>query len=174
MTTATPSRDYALPGKYLTFSLGAEHFSVSVLRVREIMTCKPITAVPRMPHYVKGVINVRGKVIPVIDLGERFSLMPPPPGSEDRRCIIIVQFFGQSGSLQNMGLIVDVVLEVCQLHAADIEATPDFGSTLDSRFISAMAKTGQGVRALLDIDKLLNLDEVIDWQSARTALSLDA
>src|ERR1700694_2125886 len=111
-------------GKYLTFLLGREQSSIRVLKVREIMGIQDITAVPQTPVYVKGVINLRGKVIPVVDLRLKFSL--PEVEYTQRTCIIVVQV--QSGSVSLLtGIVVDEVSEVLNLAAGDIEDTPDFG-----------------------------------------------
>jgi purine-binding chemotaxis protein CheW len=151
----------ATAGKYLTFMLGAEHFSLPVLRVREIIRLISITPVPRMPAYIKGVINLRGKIIPVIDLRERFSMNSLALVENDRRCIIVVQFKGSEGINQHMGMIVDAVEEVSQYLDVDIEATPDFGSALDPRYIIGMAKNRGTVRTLLDLDKMLNMESFV-------------
>ena len=148
-------------GKYLTFMLGAEYFSLPVLQVREIIRLCPITTVPRMPPYIKGVINLRGKIIPVIDLRERFSMNSMVIIEDDRRCIIVVQFKTHDALVQHMGMIVDVVEEVSQFLEVDLESTPDFGSSLDSRFIIGMAKSRGSVRTLLDLDRLLTMEGVI-------------
>src|SRR5271166_6360163 len=111
-------------GKYLTFQLGKEEFAVQVLHVREIMGVQEITAVPQMPYHVKGVLNLRGKVIPVVDLRLKFGL--PEMEYTQRTCIIVVQIEGHAGKIST-GIIVDGVSEVLTLQTADIEDTPDFG-----------------------------------------------
>lgn len=160
-TTPTLSADY-LPstGKYLNFSLANERYSISVLKVREIMRLCPITTVPRMPSYIKGVINLRGKIVPVIDLRERFGL--PQAEQLERICIIVVQFNTPEGGVQLMGMIVDIVDEVCQFSEEDLEAAPDFGGAIDTRFIIGMAKSKGAVKTILDIDRLLNFVGAID------------
>lgn len=149
MTEALPAS-----GKYLTFALAKERYSIPVLKVREIMRLCPVTQVPRMPLYIKGVINLRGKIVPVIDLRERFGL--PPAIDLDRICIIVVQFDTPDGVLQLMGMIVDVVEEVSFFAEDDLELAPDFGGSIDTRFITGMAKSKDMVKTLLDIDRLLN------------------
>ncbi len=111
-------------GKYLTFGLGHEEFAIQVLRVREIMGVQEITAVPQMPGHVKGVINLRGKVIPVLDLRLKFGL--PEIEYTQRTCIIVAQIQSDAGSLL-IGVIVDAVSEVLTLQSGEIEDTPDFG-----------------------------------------------
>lgn len=154
-------------GKYLTFKLAEERYSVPVLKVREIMRLKPITSVPRMPPYIKGVINLRGKIVPVIDLRERFGL-PQAPDLE-RICIIVVQFDIGDNATQLMGMVVDVVEEVAQFNADDLEAPPDFGASTDTRFITGMAKSKGNVKTILDIDRLLNFVGQIDLQALTPA-----
>lgn len=161
----------AQPGKYLTFKLDSESFSLPVMLVREIMRLCPITLVPRMPPFIKGVLNLRGKIIPVIDLRERFSLPVLPPSEDDRRCIIVAQYKTHKNISQSMGMIVDAVEDVADFSEADIEATPDFGSALDTRYILGMAKNFGAVRTLLDLDKLLNMEGVV--QMPRTENSAE-
>src|SRR5581483_8939578 len=134
-------------GKYLTFRLGAEEFGVRVDKVREIMGVQEITAVPQTPAYLKGVINLRGKVIPVVDLRLKFGLAEIE--YTQRTCIVVVQVAGESGAVQ-VGLVVDAVSEVVNLAAADIENTPDFGEKLSTPFILGMAKLKGKVKILLD------------------------
>jgi purine-binding chemotaxis protein CheW len=151
-------------GKYLTFILAQERYSVPVLKVREIMRLRPVTPVPRMPAYIKGVINLRGKIVPVIDLRERFGL--PQAADTERICIIVVQFDSGDGASQLMGMIVDVVEEVSQFNTEDLEMSPDFGGAIDTRFIVGMAKSKGNVKTLLDIDRLLNHVGQIDLRTA--------
>lgn len=113
-----------------------------------------------MPSYIKGVINLRGKIVPVIDLRERFGL--PQAEQLERICIIVVQFNTPEGGVQLMGMIVDIVDEVCQFSEEDLEAAPDFGGAIDTRFIIGMAKSKGAVKTILDIDRLLNFVGAID------------
>lgn len=139
-------------GKYLVFELGREEFGIRVLKVREIMGVQDITAVPHTPAHVKGVINLRGKVIPVVDLRLKFGL--PEQEYTQRTCIIVVQVTTDSGSIL-MGLVVDGVAEVLNLAAADIEDTPDFGDGTATPYLLGMAKVKGKVKILLEIDKAL-------------------
>ena len=139
-------------GKYLTFSLAGEEYGIGILKVREIIGMMPVTPVPQTPDFVKGVINLRGKVIPVIDLRLRFGL--DATAYTERTCIIVVEIHGETGSLP-MGIVVDAVSEVLNIRAADIENTPSFGVKLNTDFILGMAKTDGGVKILLDIDRVL-------------------
>ncbi|HUV68458.1 MAG TPA: chemotaxis protein CheW [Terracidiphilus sp.] len=146
-------------GKYLTFLLGREEFAIRVLKVREIMGIQDITAVPQTPGYVKGVINLRGKVIPVVDLRLKFSL--PEMEYTQRTCIIVVQVQAGSVSLHT-GIVVDEVSEVLNLAAGDIEDTPDFGEGAGSAtsYLLGMAKVKGKVKILLDIDRVLSSQEL--------------
>ncbi|WP_353239504.1 chemotaxis protein CheW [Limnohabitans sp.] len=142
------------PGKYLTFALHNEYYSVPVLKVREIMRLCPITPVPRMPAFIQGVINLRGKIVPVIDLRERLGL--PKAVNTERACVVVVQFDTSEGQAQLMGMVVDSVEEVSHFHPLDLELPPDFGSDIDNRFITGMAKSKDTVKTLLDLNRLLN------------------
>ena len=145
-------------GKYLTFRLGQEEFGVRVIKVREIMGIQQITTVPQMPDYLKGVINLRGKVIPVIDLRLKFGL--PATEYTQRTCIVVVQVDGDNGPMQ-VGVVVDTVSEVLNLTGTDIEDTPDFGSRLATPFILGMAKQKGKVKILLDIDKVVSTQDIV-------------
>lgn len=150
-------------GKYLAFHLGNEEFAIRVLKVREIMGVLEITAVPQMPPYVKGVINLRGRVIPVIDLRLKFGL--PSVDYDAKTCIIVVQVQGASGSMM-MGIVVDGVSEVVNLAGSDIEDTPDFGSGGEKlAYLLGMAKSKGRVRILLDIDQVLGSGELRGLES---------
>jgi purine-binding chemotaxis protein CheW len=142
-----------LAGKYLTFRLAQESYGVDVLKVREIIRLQNITPVPRTHDYVKGVINLRGKIVPVIDLRKKFDLEVIE--CADLNCIVVVQVPGSSGSIILLGLIVDAVEEVANINAADIEPPPDFGTQLNTEFILGMAKTKAGVKTLLNIEKVI-------------------
>jgi len=154
--SAAPKTDQRA-GKYLTFQLGNEEFAIQVLRVREIMGIQEITAVPQTPDYVKGVINLRGKVIPVVDLRLKFGL--PELEYTPRTCIIVVQIESDAGKLM-IGVIVDAVSEVLTLQAADIEDTPDFGSGVATPYLLGMAKLKGKVKILLDINMVLSSQEL--------------
>ncbi len=144
-------------GKYLTFQLATEEFGVGVLKVREIMGIQEITAVPQTPVHVKGVINLRGKVVPVIDLRLKFGLAATE--YTQRTCIIVAQLQGESGSML-MGVIVDGVSEVLNLAAAEIEDAPDFGDEAAGQYLLGMAKVKGKVKILLDIEKVLSNQEL--------------
>jgi purine-binding chemotaxis protein CheW len=144
-------------GKYLTFLIGKEEFGVGVMKVREIMRMQDITAVPGTPDYLKGVMNLRGKIIPVIDLRLKFGL--PAIESTKRTCVIVVQVDGAAMPLL-MGMVVDEVSEVLVLTPADIEDTPDFGSSVATAYILGMAKSKGKVKILLDINRVLSSQEI--------------
>lgn len=144
-------------GKYLIFHLGAEEFGTEVLKVREIMGLQDITAIPQVPAHVKGVINLRGKVIPVIDLRLKFGM--EPQDYTERSCIMVMQT-RQSDEEVFIGLIVDGVVEVLNLAASDMEETPDFGPGVQTPYITGMAKIKGKVKILLDIDHVLSNDQL--------------
>jgi purine-binding chemotaxis protein CheW len=139
-------------GKYLTFALGNEEYGLEILKTREIIEYMDITAVPQMPSYIKGVINLRGQVIPVIDLREKFSMATANVTEET--CIIVVEI-AQHGGKFNTGIVVDHVSEVLDIAGENIEDAPQFGDGVDTNFILGMGKVGERVKILLDIDKVL-------------------
>ena len=147
----------ARAGKYLTFQLAKEEFGIRVLKVREIMGLQEITAVPQTPMHIKGVINLRGKVVPVIDLRLKFGLEAAE--YTQRTCIIVTQVQGESGSIL-MGIVVDGVSEVLNLTAQEIEDTPDFGEAITGRYLLGMAKVKGKVKILLDIDRVLSTQDL--------------
>jgi purine-binding chemotaxis protein CheW len=136
-------------GKYLTFSLAGEEYGIGILKVKEIIGMMTITPVPQAPDFVKGVINLRGKVIPVLDLRLHFSMEAGE--YMERTCIIVVETAGTNGSV-HMGIVVDAVSEVLNVRQDDTEDTPAFGVKLNTDFILGMAKLGGGVKILLDIE----------------------
>jgi purine-binding chemotaxis protein CheW len=145
-------------GKYLAFHLGPEEFAIQVLKVREIMGIQDITSVPQTPVYVKGVINLRGKVIPVIDLRLKFGL--PEIEYTQRTCIIVVQVREKTGGFSLTGIIVDEVSEAVNIAAGDIEDTPEFGDGVETPYILGMAKGKGKVKILLDIDQVLSTQDL--------------
>jgi purine-binding chemotaxis protein CheW len=144
-------------GKYLTFNLAGEEYGIGILKVKEIIGMMPITVVPQTPSYIKGVINLRGKVIPVVDLRLKFTIASAD--YTERTCIIVVET-AASGRTILMGIVVDSVSEVVNIKAADIEDTPAFGTRLNTEFILGMAKVGGGIKILLDIDRVLSIEEI--------------
>ena len=161
----------AKPGRYLTFKLGRESYGLPVLGVREIIRLCPITPVPKMPAYIKGVINLRGKVIPILDLRAKFQLSSESCG--ERACIIVVQVGAAPAAVTLMGAIVDAVEEVVQLGEAELEPTPDFGGSPDTGYILGMATIHGGVKTLLDLDKVFLEEGLLTLISSSTANSLN-
>jgi purine-binding chemotaxis protein CheW len=145
-------------GKYLTFSLAGEEYGIGILKIKEIIGLMPITTIPRTPHYVKGVINLRGKVIPVADLRLKFEM--EAMAYTERTCIIVVEIQGDAAENVLMGIVVDSVSEVLNIKSTEIEDTPGFGATMDTAYILGMAKMQGGVKILLDIDKVLGGSEI--------------
>jgi purine-binding chemotaxis protein CheW len=150
-------------GKYLTFSLAEEEYGIGILKIKEIIGMMAITTVPQTPKFVKGVINLRGKVIPVIDLRLRFGM--ESMDYTERTCIIVVEIDGTAGTVQ-IGIVVDAVSEVLNITGKDIEDTPTFGTKLDTTYILGMAKMEGGVKILLDIDRVLNGNEISALEKA--------
>lgn len=142
----------ARTGKYLAFKLQAEAYGIDVLKVREIIRLTAITTVPQMPAHIRGVINLRGKIIPVMDLRVRFGFAAD---TTEQTCIVVVQVKLPDGKPVQMGLIVDGVEEVIQLAEADIEATPNFGGQISTEYIAGIAKVKGGVKSLLNIDAVV-------------------
>jgi len=148
----------SLEGKYLTFSLAEEEFGIGILKVKEIIGIMPITPVPKAPEAVKGVINLRGKVIPIIDLRLKFGLPEVEP--TERTCIVVVDVATEKQALQ-MGVVVDSVSEVLNVKAEEIEGRPEFGGSVgNTDYIIGMAKAQGGVKILMDIDEVLAADEI--------------
>jgi purine-binding chemotaxis protein CheW len=144
-------------GKYLTFTLADEEYGIGILKIKEIIGMMKVTTVPQTPGFVKGVINLRGKVIPVIDLRLRFGM--EPMDYTERTCIIVVEIDGTAGTVQ-IGIVVDSVSEVLNIKADEIEDTPTFGARLNTDYILGMAKMEGGVKILLDINRVLKAEEV--------------
>jgi purine-binding chemotaxis protein CheW len=149
-------------GKYITFTLAGEDYGLYILSVKEIIGMMSITRVPRTPDFVRGVINLRGKVHPVIDLRKRFGL--EQRDDDARTPIIIVEISHKAGS-QFLGIVVDSVSEVVTLDDSMIEDTPAFGVDLDTDFILGIAKINQKVITLLDIDKILTSRQLVMIQN---------
>lgn len=157
--TAVATLNQSRAGKYLTFFLAGEEYGLEILKVSEIIGLQPITRVPRMPEFVRGVINLRGKVIPITDLRMKFGM-----GAEDSEdsCIIVVQMRG----IQT-GIVVDRVSEVVAINESDIEDAPSFGAGIRTEFLLGIGKAGGRVKLLLDIDKVLATTEIAALQAAQ-------
>ena len=150
-------------GKYLTFSLAGEEYGIGILKVREIIGMMVITSIPQTPGYVKGVINLRGKVIPVIDLRLKFGMASTD--YTERTCIVVAEIKGGDRIIQ-IGIVVDSVSEVLNIKPGEIEDTPTLGARMDMSYILGMAKMAGGVKILLDIDRVLSDRDFQDVASA--------
>lgn len=150
-------------GKYLTFSLNGEEYGIGILKVKEIIGVMPVTPVPLAPNFIKGVINLRGKVIPIVDLRLKFGM--PEAQYTDRTCIIVVEIANSTSRLP-MGIVVDSVSEVLNIKAADIEETPSFGGAIKTEYILGIGKMDGGIKILLDIDKVLSSEELKELERA--------
>jgi purine-binding chemotaxis protein CheW len=171
MSTLATTDTKTKTGRYLTFSLGQESYGIPVLNVREIIRLCAITPVPRMPTHIKGVINLRGTVIAVLDLRAKFQLSVGD--YSDRACIIVVQLNGPDGSKNLMGAIVDAVEEVVQLRDDTIEPPPDFGGSPDTQYIMGVTTSTGSVKTLLDIEKIF-LDDASITRSLPEGSARDA
>jgi purine-binding chemotaxis protein CheW len=145
-------------GKFLTFLVGRESYGISVLQVREIIKLAPITAIPQAPAYVKGVINLRGKIVPVVDLRLKFNQSAVQ--ATERTCIIVVEAHLSGSRSTQIGIIVDGVEDVANLTAADVETPPEFGAKVSTDYIAGMAKIKGAVKTLLNIDKVLASSDI--------------
>ena len=157
-SAATKDSAASKGGKYLTFALGKEEYGLEILKVREIIGYMDVTAVPRTPPYVKGVINLRGQVISVIDLRRKFAM--EDAARTEQTCIVVVEI-AQAGRKLSIGIVVDRVSEVLNIAAETIEDAPAFGTAVDTDFILGMGKIGDAVKILLDIDRVLTATEVV-------------
>ncbi len=158
MSLKTRAAPIAKAGKYLSFNLGGETYGLEILKVQEINGITDVTRVPRTPDYVLGVINLRGRVIPVIDLRAKFGMESVE--NTDRTCIIVVQMDREDGKA-TVGIVVDEVSEVLTISEDQITAAPEFGDAVDADFIIGMGKLGHEVVILLDIQKVLTGEETM-------------
>lgn len=153
----------SIAGKYLTFTLDNEEYGIALLKVKDIIGMMPITAVPQMPKYVKGVINLRDKIIPVTDLRLRFAMAQSD--YSDRTCIIVVEIVGADSTIQ-VGIVVDAVSKVMNIKPEEVEASPSFGTKVATDYILGMSNMEGGVKILLDIDRVLATEAVADLEQA--------
>jgi len=160
--TVTEQEQSTRAGKYLTFALAEEEYGLEILKVREIISMSEITSLPKTPEFVKGVINLRGKVIPVIDLRLKFAMEEAP--YTDETCIIVVDVDGVE-----MGIIVDHVSEVLDIAAGDIEDAPEFGANVDIDFILGMGKAEGRVTILLDISRVIGSEDIASLKNVTEA-----
>ncbi|OUW17193.1 MAG: chemotaxis protein CheW [Opitutales bacterium TMED158] len=152
-STETLSSSF-VSGKFLTFLLADEAYGVEVLRIREIIRMQKITPVPQMPLHVKGIINLRGKVIPVVDLRLKFNL--PAEEATERTCVIVVDVESGQGVSTLLGLVVDAVEEVLNITESEVEPSPDFGTELSAECCLGIAKIKDSIKTLLDIEKVVS------------------
>ncbi len=150
-------------GKYLTFSLADEEYGIGIKKIKEIIGMVAITPIPQTPAYVKGVINLRGKVIPVVDLRLKFDMQAS--AYNERTCIIVLEITTHN-SVTMIGMVVDSVSEVLNIKAEDIEDAPHINATLDTAYILGMAKSENAVKILLDIDNILKSEDIAVLRTA--------
>lgn len=155
--TTEPEANNVREGKYLTFNLGEEQYGLGILTVQEIIQMMKITTVPQTPDYIKGIINLRGRVIGIVDLRHKFGL--PEVEETSETCIIVVEVSALDSPM-TFGIIVDSVSEVIDVQESDIEDPPTFGSQIQTDFIRGLGKIGGKVKILLDIDRVLSFDEM--------------
>lgn len=158
VTTNASAGVQAQAAQYLTFILGGEMFAIAILGIKEIIEHGPETVVPMMPSFVRGVINLRGAVVPVVDLSARFGR--PLSTITRRSCIVIVEARDAEGQGQDIGLLVDTVSAVMEIPATHIEPPPAFGARVRTDFIDGMAKVEDKFIILLKVDQVLSIDEM--------------
>ena len=165
--TPTPSMTGAasLAGKYLTFHLAGQEYGIGILKVREIIGLLEITPVPRMPFFVKGVINLRGKIIPVVDLRLKFNMESIEHTKQT--CIIVVDVTMESVSTL-VGILVDTVSEVANIAEGEVDRALNFGAKVDANFILGVAKLKNSVKILLDVERILSPEELTTFLHAGT------
>ncbi len=164
----TVTTSVAEPLQYLTFMLGGETFAIGILATKEIIEYHGLTTVPMMPACVRGVINLRGAVVPVVDLAARF--LRDPSKATRRTCIVIVEVEGDAGR-QDVGVIVDAVNEVIDIPACDVEPVPALGTSIRSEFIRGMGKVNGRFVILLDPKHVLSVDELATLTEAAEPLA---
>lgn len=176
MGAVTPSRHTAVmadeDAQYLTFMLSGEMFAIGILGIKEIIEYGSLTVVPMMPAFVRGVINLRGAVVPVVDLSARFGRQNS--AITRRSCVVIIEARADDGQSQDIGLLVDTVSAVQEIPAAQIEPPPSFGARIRADFISGMAKVEGKFVIVLEVDKVLSIDEMSSLAEAGQMPALDA
>jgi purine-binding chemotaxis protein CheW len=165
----TVKRDEA-PSQYLTFALGGEMFAVGILNVKEIIEYGHLTEIPMMPTFIRGVINLRGAVVPVIDLSARFG---GKPTTIDRRTCIVIVEVADEDTRHDIGIMVDAVSEVLDIPGSEIEPPPTFGARIRADFIFGMGKVDGKFVILLNIDKVLSVEEIAQLTSAENSAAED-
>ncbi|RMO92437.1 Chemotaxis protein CheW [Pseudomonas syringae pv. philadelphi] len=157
--------------QYLTFMLNGEMFAIGILGIKEIIEYGSLTVVPMMPAFVRGVINLRGAVVPVVDLSARFGRQNSD--ITRRSCVIIIEASTEDGQPQDIGLLVDNVSAVLEIPASQIEPPPNFGARIRADFISGMAKVDGKFVIVLEVEKVLSIDEMSSLAAAGQAPALD-
>ena len=157
-STSNVKQEQEIGGKFLTFFLEDEEYGIEILKVQEIIGMMSVTPVPCTPSFVRGVINLRGQVIPIIDLRLKFGM--PTIAQTEETCIIVVRAQGVE-----MGIVVDKVSEVLDIATEEIDPVPSFGATVDTAYILGIGKAAGNVKLLLHIDKVLSTDEVVDLRA---------
>ena len=155
-------------GQFLTFTLGGDMYAIGILNIKEILEYGQLTRVPMMPNFIRGVINLRGAVVPVVDLAARFGNLPSVISK--RSCIVIIEVANQ-GEVQDIGLVVDAVSEVLEIPAQEIEPAPSFGAKIRTDFIEGMGKVNGDFVILLSVDKVLSVEELAMVTGASSAVS---
>lgn len=161
------SRAASMAGKYLTFRLGPEIYGIEILCVQEIIGLMPITRIPKVSEYIRGVINLRGKVIPVMSLSRRFGVADRDDTS--LTCIIVIEL-SRGGDSITMGVVVDEVSEVINIHAENIESPPDLGGAAGDSFLRGMGKVDGKVVILLDMARVIESDVALDLEVSAEAV----
>lgn len=143
--------------QFLSFTLGHEEYGVNILRVQEIRSWEPVSRIPNVPGYEKGVVNLRGAIVPIIDLRERFNLSCTEYTSLTVVVVLQAEF---SGKPRTMGVVVDAVSDVVDVDKDSIQRAPDFGTKVNTLFINGLASVNERMLMLLDVEKLLKLDSI--------------
>lgn len=166
LNTAVAEED----GQFLTFTLSGDMYAIGILNIKEILEYGQLTRVPMMPNFIRGVINLRGAVVPVVDLSARFGNLPSVISK--RSCIVIIEVANQ-GDVQDIGLVVDAVSEVLEIPAQEIEPAPSFGAKIRTDFIEGMGKVNGDFVILLSVDKVLSVDELAMVSGLNSAASYE-
>ena len=171
VTTRQTAATVEEEAQYLTFMLGGEMFAIGILGIKEIIEYGSLTVVPKMPAFVRGVINLRGAVVPVVDLSARFGRQNSD--ITRRSCVIIIEANSEDGQPQDIGLLVDNVSAVLEIPASQIEPPPNFGARIRADFISGMAKVDGKFVIVLEVDRVLSIDEMSSLAEASQSLPPD-
>ncbi|MFN0301066.1 MAG: chemotaxis protein CheW [Burkholderiales bacterium] len=155
--------------QFLSFLLGGEAFALGILAIKEIIEYGPLTEVPMMPAFVRGVINLRGAVVPVIDLAARFG-RPSAPNSK-RTCVVIIEIAAADGK-EDIGIVVDAVNEVLEIPSAEIEPPPAFGTTISADFVEGLGKVNGKFIVILNVDKVLSVEEMTTLSRTDLAIAM--